>query len=142
MSEVDFSDVYKIFNKLEKNYDKVEAKAVIAGAKVVAEKLKENTPSFDYAGKKIYSTYWNNKESKRIARKKPDHAKNDIKISKSKDGYAEVGFGNDSYWYMHFTEFGTFKINPQGSASRTEKETEREVIQTMSAIIAKELLKQ
>lgn len=141
MSEVDFSEVYKLFNNLEKNYEKVENKAVSKGAEVVAEKLKENTPSWDYGGKRIYSTYWNNKLSKRIARDKPDHAKNDIKVSKAKEGYSEVGFGNDSYWYMHFIEFGTFKIKPQSFASRTQKESEKEVIETMAEVIKKELLK-
>lgn len=138
MSEVDMSEVYKALKELGNKYEKVENSIVQKGADFLAKKVEENTPV--WAGKKIYSTYWNNHENKRIARRKPEHAKDDVIVSKAKNGLSEIGYGEDSYWYMHMVEFGTFKIKPQAFLEKTDNEYKDDVTNILANELRKELL--
>ena len=98
---------------------RVRNSALKKAGEAVADRLRENTP--------IDQTDGNEK-----------HMKDDIVIS-NVDQYGEIqiGYGDETYWRVHFTEMGTIKQRPQHFIERTEQEMQEEVMR----IIEEELRK-
>ncbi|MGM0259369.1 HK97-gp10 family putative phage morphogenesis protein [Enterococcus sp. AZ102] len=146
--EVDFNDLKKYFVDLGNKFNKVEKLAIEKGAEVAKEKLREKTPLYNRGGKIVYSYYTpssekgkTRKERKTVARYKKEHAKNNIVVEKVKDGHTFVGFNGEASWYVHFVEFGTFKINPKPFVQETERDSKQEIYKMMGEVLRKELLK-
>ena len=68
------------------------------------------------------------------------HMKDDIQLSGiDQYGHVNVGFGEDTYWRVHFIELGTVNQKPNPFIERTVEETKDDYLDKMSSIIRSEL---
>jgi HK97 gp10 family phage protein len=109
-SFVDFGDVFKKLNAIEKNFDKIAVDAINEAALVAAEELKNKTPE------------WYGKGGS-------NHAKDHITTTKATKNNlnAEVGYDKEVAWRMHFVEFGTINQRPQGFVQKTIEDMQDEI---------------
>lgn len=116
---IDTSSIDKALKQMAGKEKRVRNSALKKAGEAVADRLRENTP--------IDQTDGNEK-----------HMKDDIVIS-NVDQYGEIqiGYGDETYWRVHFTEMGTIKQRPQHFIERTEQEMQEEVMR----IIEEELRK-
>lgn len=123
--DFDFAGIINGIEKMEKNIDVVEKKATQKAGKVIAEKLKANTPRSDITA----SGY--------------KHLQDNIKISSLKedenlDKYRGVGFGKSQY-KADWLEFGTSKMQGTNFITNTMQETKSDVKNVINEVLKKEL---
>lgn len=106
----------------EKRMKSTERKAILAGAKILAETIRQEVPVSDIDHL---------------------HIRDDIVISnvKTKNGvsFAEVGPSKETAWRARFLEFGTVKMAPNPFMSRSEKLSRDEVLQAIKRELQKGL---
>lgn len=125
---VDVIEAQKALKQAQKNISKVQNKALEEAEKLIADKLKENTP------------VWNGSKSQgKRGAYMLEHAKDHIVYSKVKNGMAEVGFDDEVAWRVHFVEFGTIKQLPKAFVQKTQIQVEQEVIDLIGKIIGEAL---
>lgn len=127
-------ELQKIGNKAKR----ITNKAVRESAPIFSEELKAQTPY-----ENVSDRSWKaQRKMDKITGKKSTfkHMKDDIQVSGvDQFGHVNVGFGEDTYWRVHFVELGTVnqKANPfierAISASREEYESK------ISSVIRSEL---
>lgn len=102
--------------ELGKQAKKVENKAILAGAEILAEKMRQEVPVSDI---------------------NHVHIRDDIQVSKvkRKDGvpFVEVGPGKETAWRAKFVELGTTKMPPDPFMSRSAKLTQEPVKSEMKS---------
>ncbi|WP_426554612.1 HK97-gp10 family putative phage morphogenesis protein [Bacillus safensis] len=111
-------ETYKAIEKMARQNVKAEKAAVHAGAKLMADGLEKNTPFDNDSGNK-------------------KHLKSDVFYSKPReDGeiYSTVGYGKETAYRLHFTNFGTIKQRPQSFIERTINEYEQSVLSKMQSV--------
>lgn len=116
--EVDYSGFDMQLAELAAKTASGGRKAAKAGAQIVAETLKKNTP---------------------LDPNTKYHMKDDIEVSKvsSLDEY-EVHYGKDTAWRSKFVNDGTIYITGQHFAEKTEREAEEPAKAAMEKVIYKE----
>ncbi|GGH83560.1 HK97 gp10 family phage protein [Pullulanibacillus pueri] len=118
-TEIDYSGLDRQFLELAARTKSGGKKAAKAGAQIVADKLKENTP-YDPDTEK--------------------HLIDDVEISRVNDlGEYQVHFGKDTAWRSKFVNDGTINQPAQHFAEKTEAEARGEVTEEMQKVIEKEL---
>lgn len=127
---IDSSSAVQALKRLGANYKKAEAKAINEASDFVKKELVKNTPR--YTGLKNTG-----KRGKYML----EHAEDHIVNSKAKNGKSEVGFDDDVAWRVHFIEFGTINQRPQAFVQRTQRDVQIQVIEIMTNVLRKELMK-
>ncbi|MDM5199253.1 HK97 gp10 family phage protein [Fictibacillus enclensis] len=116
-----FAQIDSTLKKLALQSKKASAKAAKAGGKVLAEALPDEMP---YDPETKY------------------HLRDDVQMSGVKnngDIFVQVGFGNNTAWRVHITEWGTIYQPPQAVIQRTEKRTEKQIIEAMERAVMEAL---
>ncbi|MFS1511885.1 HK97-gp10 family putative phage morphogenesis protein [Chengkuizengella sp. SCS-71B] len=111
------NDLVKKLEQMSNQSQEIADEALKAGAKVLRAKIEELAPR---------STY--NKE----------HLADNIIISAIKDGKLNVGPTQD-FFYAHFLEFGTSKMDPQPFVQPAFESCKDEIQQVMSSVIKSRL---
>jgi HK97 gp10 family phage protein len=117
-----FEQIQKKLKELGNKAKRVENKAILEGANIVAERMREEVPvsNIDHL-----------------------HIKDDIEVSKvkRKGGIpsAEVGPGESTAWRAKFLEFGTVKMSPQPFISRSAKLSKEQVKKAVASELKKGL---
>lgn len=136
--EVDgLSQIQKKILELGKKGQRIENKALTAGAEIVREKISEEAPRSDNPRKPTPGTQsWRTGE----------HATDHITASRVKkvDGFkvVEVGISkgdNSKYFYLKFHEYGTEKLPPQPFMNRSLKLSRTNAQAAIRTVYKKEL---
>lgn len=136
--EVDMTGLDAQLRKVAYRTKSGGVKATLAGAMIVKEALKVNTPYENESDRK-----W--KAQRQIEAKTGEshefkHMRDDIVISKpDKLGEVTVGYGKDTAWRSHFVNDGTIHQPPQHFAEKTVAETREMVTATMQRVINTEV---
>lgn len=127
-------ELQKIGNKAKR----ITNKAVRESAPIFAEELKAQTPY-----ENVSDRSWKaQRKMDKITGKKSTfkHMKDDIQVSGvDQFGHVNVGFGEDTYWRVHFVELGTVNQKANPFIERTVEETKDDYLNKMSSIIRSEL---
>ena len=128
------SELQKLGNKAKR----ISNKAVRESAPIFAEELKAQTPYENVSDRSWKAqTQMDKKTGKKTTFK---HMKDDIQLSGiDQYGHVNVGFGEDTYWRVHFIELGTVNQKPNPFIERTVEETKDDYLDKMSSIIRSEL---
>lgn len=103
------SELQKLGNKAKR----ISNKAVRESAPIFAEELKVQTPYENISDRSWKAQRQMDKKTGKKTTFK--HMKDDIQVSGvDQYGHVNVGFGEDTYWRVHFVELGTVnqKANP------------------------------
>lgn len=136
--EVDMTGLDEQFRRLAYQTAKGAKLASKAGAVIVAEKLKENTPYENRSDRKWKAQ--RQVEGQTGVSQDFKHMRDDIVLSGPNElGDIEVKFGKETAWRSKFVNDGTIKQQPQHFAEKTIAETHEDVRQAMQGIINEEV---
>lgn len=128
------SELQKLGNKAKR----ISNKAVRESAPIFAEELKAQTPYENVSDRSWKAQRQMDKKTGKKTTFK--HMKDDIQVSGiDQYGHVNVGFGEDTYWRVHFIELGTVNQKPNPFIERTVEETKDDYLNKMSSIIRSEL---
>lgn len=128
------SELQKLGNKAKR----ISNKAVKESAPIFAEELKAKTPYENVSDRSWKAQRQMDKKTGKKTTFK--HMKDDIQLSGiDQYGHVNVGFGEDTYWRVHFIELGTVNQKPNPFIERTVEETKDDYLNKMSSIIRSEL---
>ena len=128
------SELQKLGNKAKR----ISNKAVRESAPIFAEELKAQTPYENVSDRSWKAQRQMDKKTGKKTTFK--HMKDDIQLSGiDQYGHVNVGFGEDTYWRVHFIELGTVNQKPNPFIERTVEETKDDYLDKMSSIIRSEL---
>lgn len=100
----------KALQDILNNNPKAEKRGLKKGAEYLQSQLSQNAPY----------------EPRRSA-----HLRDDVQVSSVKNEhgyqYVEVGWGKDTSWRVHFTEFGTIKDPPNAFIESTERDARQNI---------------
>jgi HK97 gp10 family phage protein len=116
----------------------IRNKALRAGRDVVVDNLEKNTP---YENQSDRSWKAQREMDKRTGHKTTfKHLKDDIVYSNvDTTGAVKVGFGEDTYWRVHFVELGTINQAPKPFISNTLTQSEEAYKNTLEKTVREEL---
>ncbi|RGM22761.1 head-tail adaptor protein [Ligilactobacillus salivarius] len=127
-------ELQKIGNKAKR----ITNKAVRESAPIFAEELKAQTPY-----ENISDRSWKaQRKMDKITGKKSTfkHMKDDIQVSGvDQFGHVNVGFGEDTYWRVHFVELGTVNQKANPFIERAINSSREEYESKISSVIRSEL---
>lgn len=127
-------ELQKIGNKAER----ITNKAVRESAPIFAEELKAQTPY-----ENVSDRSWKaQRKMDKITGKKSTfkHMKDDIQVSGvDQFGHVNVGFGEDTYWRVHFVELGTVNQKANPFIERAIDASREEYESKISSVIRSEL---
>lgn len=128
------SELQKLGNKAKR----ISNKAVRESAPIFAEELKAQTPYENVSDRSWKAQRQMDKKTGKKSEFK--HMRDDIQLSGiDQYGHVNVGFGEDTYWRVHFIELGTVNQKPNPFIERTVEETKDDYLNKMSSIIRSEL---
>lgn len=128
------SELQKLGNKAKR----ISNKAVRESAPIFAEELKAQTPYENVSDRSWKAQRQMDKKTGKKTTFK--HMRDDIQLSGiDQYGHVNVGFGEDTYWRVHFIELGTVNQKPNPFIERTVEETKDDYLDKMSSIIRSEL---
>lgn len=127
-------ELQKIGNKAKRTTNK----AVRESAPIFAEELKAQTPY-----ENVSDRSWKaQRKMDKITGKKSTfkHMKDDIQVSGvDQFGHVNVGFGEDTYWRVHFVELGTVNQKANPFIERAINSSREEYESKISSVIRSEL---
>lgn len=127
-------ELQKIGNKAKR----ITNKAVRESAPIFAEELKAQTPY-----ENVSDRSWKaQRKMDKITGKKSTfkHMKDDIQVSGvDQFGHVNVGFGEDTYWRVHFVELGTVNQKANPFIERAINYSREEYESKISSVIRSEL---
>lgn len=127
-------ELQKIGNKAKR----ITNKAVRESAPIFAEELKAQTPY-----ENVSDRSWKaQRKMDKITGKKSTfkHMKDDIQVSGvDQFGHVNVGFGEDTYWRVHFVELGTVNQKANPFIERAINSSREEYESKISSVIRSEL---
>ncbi|MYU49174.1 head-tail adaptor protein [Lactobacillus salivarius] len=127
-------ELQKIGNKAKR----ITNKAVRESAPIFAEELKAQTPY-----ENVSDRSWKaQRKMDKITGKKSTfkHMKDDIQVSGvDQFGHVNVGFGEDTYWRVHFVELGTVNQKANPFIERAINASREEYESKISSVIRSEL---
>lgn len=127
-------ELQKIGNKAKR----ITNKAVRESAPIFAEELKAQTPY-----ENVSDRSWKaQRKMDKITGKKSTfkHMKDDIQVSGvDQFGHVNVGFGEDTYWRVHFVELGTVNQKANPFIERAIDASREEYESKISSVIRSEL---
>lgn len=127
-------ELQKIGNKAKR----ITNKAVRESAPIFAEELKAQTPY-----ENVSDRSWKaQRKMDKITGKKSTfkHMKDDIQVSGvDQFGHVNVGFGEDTYWRVHFVELGTVNQKANPFIERAIDYSREEYESKISSVIRSEL---
>ena len=127
-------ELQKIGNKAKR----ITNKAVRESAPILAEELKAQTPY-----ENVSDRSWKaQRKMDKITGKKSTfkHMKDDIQVSGvDQFGHVNVGFGEDTYWRVHFVELGTVNQKANPFIERAINYSREEYESKISSVIRSEL---
>lgn len=127
-------ELQKIGNKAKR----ITNKAVRESAPIFAEELKSQTPY-----ENVSDRSWKaQRKMDKITGKKSTfkHMKDDIQVSGvDQFGHVNVGFGEDTYWRVHFVELGTVNQKANPFIERAIDASREEYESKISSVIRSEL---
>lgn len=128
------SELQKLGNKAKR----ISNKAVRESAPIFAEELKAQTPY-----ENVSDRSWKaQRQMDKITGKKSTfkHMKDDIQVSGvDQFGHVNVGFGEDTYWRVHFVELGTVNQKANPFIERAIDASREEYENKISSVIRSEL---
>lgn len=141
MSDESFSideNITVELKKLGEKGSRISRKAVRKAIPIFEEALKKNTPYENVSDRSWKAQRQMDKKTGKKTTFK--HMKDDIQVSGvDQYGHVNVGFGEDTYWRVHFIELGTVNQKPNPFIERTVEETKDDYLNKMSSIIRSEL---
>lgn len=127
-------ELQKIGNKAKR----ITNKAVRESAPIFSEELKAQTPY-----ENVSDRSWKaQRKMDKITGKKSTfkHMKDDIQVSGvDQFGHVNVGFGEDTYWRVHFVELGTVNQKANPFIERAINASREEYENKISSVIRSEL---
>lgn len=127
-------ELQKIGNKAKR----ITNKAVRESAPIFSEELKAQTPY-----ENVSDRSWKaQRKMDKITGKKSTfkHMKDDIQVSGvDQFGHVNVGFGEDTYWRVHFVELGTVNQKANPFIERAINASREEYESKISSVIRSEL---
>ena len=127
-------ELHKIGNKAKR----ITNKAVRESAPIFAEELKAQTPY-----ENVSDRSWKaQRKMDKITGKKSTfkHMKDDIQVSGvDQFGHVNIGFGEDTYWRVHFVELGTVNQKANPFIERAIDASREEYESKISSVIRSEL---
>lgn len=127
-------ELQKIGNKAKR----ITNKAVRESAPIFSEELKAQTPY-----ENVSDRSWKaQRKMDKITGKKSTfkHMKDDIQVSGvDQFGHVNVGFGEDTYWRVHFVELGTVNQKANPFIERAIDSSREEYESKISSVIRSEL---
>ncbi|MYU97482.1 head-tail adaptor protein [Lactobacillus salivarius] len=129
------SELQKLGNKAKR----ISNKAVRESAPIFAEELKAQTPPYENVSDRSWKAQrqMDKKTGKKTTFK---HMKDDIQVSGvDQYGHANVGFGEDTYWRVHFVELGTVNQKANPFIERAIDSSKEEYESKISSVIRSEL---
>lgn len=117
-----FEQIQKSLQELGNKAKRVENKAILEGANIVADRMRKEVPLSDVDHVHI-------RDDIQVSNVK---RKNDIPVS-------EVGPGKETAWRAKFLEFGTVKMSPNPFISRSAKLSKEQVKKAVASELKKGL---
>ncbi|MFR0570500.1 HK97-gp10 family putative phage morphogenesis protein [Ligilactobacillus salivarius] len=141
MSDESFSideNITVELKKLGEKGSRISRKAVRKAIPIFEEALKKNTP-YETVSDRSWKAQ-RRMDEKTGKKSEFKHMRDDIQLSGiDQYGHVNVGFGEDTYWRVHFIELGTVNQKPNPFIERTVQETKDDYLNKMSSIIRSEL---
>lgn len=141
MSDESFSideNITVELKKLGEKGSRISRKAVRKAIPIFEEALKKNTP-YETVSDRSWKAQ-RQMDEKTGKKSEFKHMRDDIQLSGiDQYGHVNVGFGEDTYWRVHFIELGTVNQKPNPFIERTVEETKDDYLDKMSSIIRSEL---
>lgn len=108
----------RLFENALDNYEKARRPILLAGAEIVAQELKKNTPV--YPDNRV-----NAKDEVGISNMRTD--------KNTREKYLSVGYSRKVSHRIHVTEFGSMYQQPQAFMTRTNKQSSSRVLNAMQS---------
>lgn len=108
----------RLFENALDNYEKARRLILLAGAEIVAQELKKNTPV--YPDNRV-----NAKDEVGISNMRTD--------KNTREKYLAVGYSRKVSHRIHVTEFGSMYQRPQAFMTRTNKQSSSRVLNAMQS---------
>lgn len=141
MSDESFSideNITVELKKLGEKGSRISRKAVRKAIPIFEEALKKNTPYENVSDRSWKAQRQMDKKTGKKTTFK--HMKDDIQVSGvDQYGHVNVGFGEDTYWRVHFVELGTVNQKANPFIERAIDSSREEYESKISSVIRSEL---